>query len=185
MKFSMVDDIRQVLSFDTEDYPKKAAELIVPFFGDIRTAFAVDKSAYTKLTAVGDPFDILQIILIEAMFIDGKLDKKEYAVYQAICDACHYESASGETLGAVMESLEKEAKQATWEDCRLFVFNLREREADPLVYHNFLLALWCLIFANEDLTEREYDFALCFYDCVGDEYPHTFTDCKAALAEKS
>lgn len=185
MKFSMVDDIRQVLRYETEDYPKKAAELIAPFFADVRTAFAVDKSAYTKLTALGDPFDLLQIILIEGMFIDGKLDEKEYAVYQAICDACHYESASGETLGAVMESLEKEAKQATWEDCRLFIMDLRDREADPAVYHNYLLALWCLIFANEDLTEREYAFILGFYDCTSDDCPRTFTDCKEALAEKS
>jgi|LAHS01.1.fsa_nt_gb hypothetical protein len=182
MKFSLVDDVRHILSIQTSDYPTQAGELISPFLDDMKGLYALARKQGVDITPMENPFDALQIVLIGAVFMDGDIDGPELETYNAVCAACNYEGVTRDVLVKVMSNLAREDELKTLRYCLAFVATVRVAEKDKTPYHNFLLGLWCLLLANEGLTESEYQYMVALYDEKEDDLPKDFEACKAALA---
>lgn len=183
MKFSLVDDLKEVLSYPTEDYPEKAGELILPFFKDVNDFFdLVKEQKHEEVLPIDSPFNTLQIIVISAIFIDGDIDQAEYDVYSRFCRACHYNALDPKDVARVMDNILKD-KLEVLKRCAIFVGAIREAEKNKEPYHDFLKAMWCLLCANEDIAEGEFAFMTTLYDSDIDDVPSSFSACKKALAE--
>jgi hypothetical protein len=154
----------------------------LPFLSDVEDGVAFYKKENPKSPLpIDSPFDIVQVIVIAAIFADGSVDDAEYEVYETFCRACHYKPLNGDELVKVMETLARQKDHELLNSCLGFAIMLRKAEKDQEVYHHFLLGLWCLLFANDTLTEKEYGILTLFYDQKSDVIP-SFSEAKKALA---
>lgn len=184
MRFSVIEDVKQAASIRTADYPKAAAQLVKPFYLDcVEVTKRMERSGHGDVVLGGDPFYWLHAVVVFLLFADNGFDEAEYEAYCAFCNGCGYNPFKAKDCAKLANQFTEDpaSTKALIAQALAFCQLVRSVEKNETPYHGFLMGLWCLAFANDQLRGIEYDIVACFYDEGHDDVPSSFDEVKAAL----